>query len=159
MIAVTRLSALVSALLIAHVLAAVVGFGTLFSTGGYAAAARRTRRSEHSPAVRRYFAPGRNVVGHVLYLVPIFGFALLGAQGGADLGRPFPWVGLACWLGATLLATRVLWPAQKRVQELMAAPSAVGDGLSSCLRRCERAAGASAVLFVIALFFMLVQPG
>lgn len=148
---------LTSALLVGHVLSAVIGFGALFATGGYARATRAPAGAESS-AVRRYFAPGRNLAGLVLFLVPVFGVALLAAGHWHDLSQPFPWVGLGAWLVASGVATGSAWPAQRRLQTLLAAGDADPQLVAAAARRCERAAGVAAVCFLVAVVFMVVQP-
>ncbi len=148
-----------SALIVAHVLAAVVGFGALGATGGYARAARRSDAGPLPAAVRRYFAPGRNLAGLALFLVPVFGVALLATGHWHALRQPFPWVGIGAWVAAAGLATAVSWPAEREIRALLAADAPFEQRrLWALARRCERAAGAAAVLFVVALAFMVVQP-
>lgn len=146
---------------VAHVLAAAVSFGALGATGAYARAARLAAGSP-SPAVRRYFAPGRNLAGSAVYLVPVFGFALLWLHHFDDASRPYPWVGLAAWVAAVGVATAALWPAEAAIQRALdggAGGGAGGEAMELACRRCERAAAATSMLFLIALFFMVVQPG
>lgn len=162
---------LYGAVVVLHVLAAVFGFGSLLATGSYARAAALTGATRASPAVRRYFRPGRNLAGLALYAVPLLGVALLALGHFKDAAVPYPWVGLFLWLVATGLATGTLWPAEKAIQEALASEEAPegaseeapeGEGADAALlaacRRCERAAALTSVCFVVALFFMVVQP-
>ncbi len=162
-----------------HVLAAVVGFGALASTGAYAAALRRQADPFASPAVLRYFAPGRNRAARAILVVPLLGGLMLGLGGGQDAGAPWPWIGLAIWTLATGIASAVIWPAEREIQELLAAGSArvVGAGgtdpgaslppgapvdlvrrVGTAARRADRAAAATSLLFVAALVVMVWQP-
>lgn len=146
---------------VAHVLAAVVSFGALGATGAYARAARLAAGTP-SPAVRRYFAPGRNLAASALYVVPVFGFALLWMHHFDDASRPYPWVGLAAWVAAIGVAHAALWPAEATIQRALAGGDggvARGAAMEVACRRCERAAAATSMLFLLALFFMVVQPG
>ena len=61
--------------LLAHVLSVVVGFGAVAAAGGYALALARS--GPESESIRRYYQPGINWAGRVLFLVPIFGIVLL----------------------------------------------------------------------------------
>lgn len=185
-----------------HVLAAVVGFGALLATGSYAGAARRSGARHASPAVLRYFRPGSNLASAALYLVPVFGLLLLDLDHWQDASAPYPWVGLFLWLLATGIASAVLWPSEREIQQLLERPdddavsvprlgppgsvsppgSVPGSGsvppvpgwpvpppvpgrldddeaLALACRRCERAAAVTSLCFVVALFFMVVQPG
>ncbi len=165
-----------------HVLAAVVGFGALGSTGAYAAAARRARDPFASVSLRRYFGSGRNWAARAVLLVPLLGGALLGLGGGRDLAAAWPWIGLAIWTVAVAVASAVLWPAEREIQRLLAfAPggrpaTATGPGpepeparepgagrgarhaVSAAARRAELASAATSLLFVAALVVMIWQP-
>ncbi len=149
------------AVLVAHALAAVVGFSALGATGAYAAALRREPRRAGEAAFRRYFEPGRNWAARAVLAVPVLGGALLVLGHGADVARAFPWIGLALWTVAAGVASGVLWPAERAVQRLVVAVA--GDGgdlvaLQAACARCERAAAVTSVVFVVALVVMVVQP-
>lgn len=160
------------AVVIAHVLAAVVGFGALGATGAYAAALRRDPTAAGA-SLRRYFRPGRNWAARAILLVPVLGATLLVLGHGRDVGRVFPWIGLGLWTVAVSVASAVLWPAERAVQRLLAAATVAvpagaaaggeGDGadldeLVAACARCERAAALTSVLFVVALVVMVAQP-
>lgn len=147
------------AVLVAHVLSAVVGFGSLGTTGAYAAALRRAPGRAGEASFRRYFRPGRNWAARAVLLVPVFGATLLVLGHGVDLGRAFPWIGLGLWTLATAIASGVLWPAERAVQALLAdTPPGGAEALQAACARCERAAGATSLLFAVALVVMVVQP-
>lgn len=147
------------AVLVAHVLSGVVGFGSLGATGAYAAALRRAPERAGEGSFRRYFRPGRNWAERAVLLVPVLGGTLLALGHGADLGRAFPWVGLGLWTVATAIASSVLWPAERAIQRLLAGAAPGGpEALASACARCERAAGATSLLFAVAILVMIVQP-
>ena len=66
--------------LLAHVLSALVGLGAVVVAGAYALALGRS--GPGSEAVRRYYRPGVNWAGRVLFLVPVFGVALVAMSQG-----------------------------------------------------------------------------
>lgn len=108
-------------LLIAHVASALVGFGAVAVSG--AQAARLLRLPGAIPDdLRRYYAPGINWAGRVLYLVPALGAALVADS--PSLGFALPWVeaGLGLWAVSILVAEALLWPAERRIQRALAAP-------------------------------------
>ena len=74
-------------------------------------------------AVVRYYRPGVNWVGRVLFLVPVLGVALIAMSGG-QWGYADGWVstGLAVWVVVAMVAEGVLWPAERRLQQVVAAP-------------------------------------
>lgn len=149
-----------SLLLVAHVAAALVGFGALGLSGLQAARARRGPAAPGADAVRRWFRPGANWAGRVLYLVPVLGYALVAdSQGAFDAGDSFVVAGLVLWLVAVVMAEGVLWPAERRIQHAVADrwETAVTDpGFD---RDCRLAAGASAALAVVFVAGLVVMFG
>ncbi len=81
--------------LLAHVLAAVVGLGAVVLAGAYALALLRS--GPESEAVRRYYRPGVNWAGRVLFLIPVLGLALMAmSQGDWSFADGWITIGLAC---------------------------------------------------------------
>jgi uncharacterized membrane protein len=155
-----------------HVLAAVVGFGALGSTGAYAAAARRARDPFSSASLRRYFGSGRNWAARAVLVVPVLGGVLLGLGGGRDVSAAWPWIGLSIWTAAVGVASAVLWPAEREIQRLLAPrsaepgpdagleddPGACRRALLAAARRAELASAATSLAFLAALVVMIWQP-
>ena len=110
--------------LLLHVACVVVG---LVTTATAAATATRLRRLLGSPVplpetLRRYFRPGVNWGGRIVYGIPVFGFALLAmSQGAYALGQGWVLGGLAIFAGVALVGEGVLWPAEQRLQAALAA--------------------------------------
>jgi hypothetical protein len=166
-------SPLYDVVLALHVAAGLAGFGALGFTGRYAAALRRGPRGAEADRVRRYFRPGVNWASRALLLVPLLGGSLLAIGHGRDVGRPYPWIGLAIWVAATGVASAVVWPGERRIQQTLAAESASqaagtraatgaeagGSAMAALCGRVERAAGVTSLLFVAAVVVMIVQPG
>ena len=102
-------------MLLAHVLAALVGLGAVVLAGGYAGALLRAGAG--SEAVRRYYRPGVNWAGRVLFLIPVLGFALVAmSRGDWSLSDGWITIGLALWAAVAVVAEMVLWPAERRLQ-------------------------------------------
>lgn len=151
-----------SLLLVAHVAAALVGFGALGLSGVQAARARRGPTAPGAETVRRWFRPGANWAGRVVYLVPVLGYALVAdSQGAFDVGDGFVVVGLVLWLAAAVLAEGVLWPAERRLQRQVGERWEVAATEPGFQRDCRLATGAAAVMavvFVAALVVMFGKP-
>jgi hypothetical protein len=110
--------------LLAHVLAAVVGLVALAVAAGSALALGGVlRRGAPVPdALARYYRPGVNWAGRVLFLVPVFGMALLVMSGGQwDFGDTWVSLGMAVWAGVAVVAEAYVWPEERRLQEVVAA--------------------------------------
>jgi uncharacterized membrane protein len=125
--------------LLAHVLAAAVGLGAVVLAGTYAWTLRRS--GPGSESIRRYYQPGVNWAGRVLFLVPVLGFALMALSHG-DWSFSDGWimVGLALWAVVAVAAEMALWPAERRLQE------AVSSGVSTGPTGITAGGGGSAPL-------------
>src|SRR6516165_11006061 len=112
-------------LIVLHVLSAVVGFGAIALTGVYAGLARRRADG----AVRRYFRPGTNWAARAVYVVPVLGVVLVATSHGTDrYSQTWVWVSLLLWVLAATLAHAVVWPGERRIQQLVAEPPPAGAG-------------------------------
>jgi uncharacterized membrane protein len=148
-------------LLLAHVACVIVGLGAVAVSG--IQALRLLALPDASPVpptLRTYFAPGVNWVGRTLYGVPIFGFGLLAASGGAfDLGDEWVVLGLTLWGVAALCAEGLLWPAERRIQAALAGPEAPSSAtLSSAARTIPALAVLLVVVLITATVLMVAQP-
>jgi uncharacterized membrane protein len=151
-----------SVLLVAHVAAAVVGFGALATTGLQAARARRGPGAPGAEGVRRYFEPGVNWPARALYGVPVLGFALAADSNGAVMIAD-GWVvaGLLLWLAAAAAAEAVVWPGERRIQAIVSEHWDDPAARAELDRTCRQVASASAVLigvFVAAVVLMVAKP-
>ena len=153
--------ALYSTLLMLHVLCALVGFGAVGITGIQAARVRRGPSAPGAAGVRRYFRPGVNWTGRVLYGVPVFGFCLLAASRGAfRAGDGFVVAGLLLWATAAVVAEVVVWPVERRIQQALSRRWE-DQGDPRLDRDCRRAAAGAALLgvvFVSATVLMIGKP-
>ncbi len=108
---------------LAHVLAAVIGFGAVGVAGAYAVVLGR--RGPTTESVVRYYRPGVNWAGRVLFVVPVLGLVLIGmshsTRGGYGFSDAWVMVGLLLWVVAALAAEMVLWPSERGLQQLVAA--------------------------------------
>jgi uncharacterized membrane protein len=149
--------------LLAHVLAALAGLGAVVVAGAYALALRSS--GPGSTVVRRYYRPGVNWAGRVLFLIPVLGVALMAMSSG-DWTFSDGWItiGLALWAAVAVVAEMVLWPAERRLQTVVSAPSAADDLpiASARLREeCLKVVGLSAALsvaLVTAGIIMVAKP-
>ena len=158
-------------LLLGHVLAALISLAAVVAAGMFALSLRRSAGAAGpvGEALVRYYRPGVNWAGRVLYLVPVLGLALMALSKG-DWTFADGWIlgGLASWATVALLAEAVLWPEERRLQEIVSrrspdsvAWSAVGDGEGDPAAICARVVVASAVLalaLVATAVVMVAKP-
>jgi len=151
--------------LVAHVLAAVVGVVAIGVAAGSALALRGVlvRGAPVPDALARYYRPGVNWAGRVLFLVPVFGVVLLAMSGGRwDFADTWVSLGMGGWALVAVAAESVLWPGERRLQEVVAAVVA-GDGgaspdLAGEAARCSRtgAIGLGLVLVLVLVGVLMV---
>lgn len=152
------------AVMVVHILCAVIGFGALGLSGAYGAMARRSANPFESETLRNYFRPGRNLAAWAVMAVPALGVLLLLLQDGDDAAKAYPWIGLTLWLVAMGFASGVIWPAEREITEMFHATPDGQDHTQSTEAlnlACARIAWAStvtSVLFLIALVDMVIQP-
>jgi uncharacterized membrane protein len=149
-------SAVYDLVLLAHVLTALIGLGAIVVAAGCALALSRAGTA--SEALRRYYRPGVNWAGRVVFLVPVFGVALIAMSHGEwSFSDAWVGIGLVLWLVVAVVAELVLWPAERRLQAAVGAPSAAADQRSLCLRLVAVAAVLALVL-VAATVVMVAKP-
>ncbi len=143
--------------LLAHVLSALVAFGTVAVSG--LSARTLLAGGASSAAIRRYYRPGVNWAGRVLYAVPVLGVVLVVMSRGAwSVADGWVGIGLVLWAVAASAAELVLWPAERRLQQAV-----TGQGFDAATHRglCLRVMGVSAgllVVFVAATVVMVSKP-
>jgi hypothetical protein len=168
-------------LVVAHVICAVVGFGSLMLSGVYGFS-NRSPRPESLEEARRYFA----APGHLELLVvavPFLGLAALLVQpGGRGAGQLWDLAASAVWLAAAAVLFAVVRPAERDIRTALglgageiARPGAgaPGDGtgpagsgdrdidltrLGEAARRLGWAGVTTDIAFFVALLLMIFQP-
>ena len=115
-------SATYDIVLLVHILVAIGAIVTLVSSYVAAAAIGKVARGASWPSsAARYFRPGPDVVGRIVYLIPVTGFALLGLSHHAfSLATPFVGIGLALWVVAAVVAELFVFRPAGRVAEVVA---------------------------------------
>jgi hypothetical protein len=145
---------------LAHVLAAVIGFGAVGVAGAYAQVLGR--RGPTAESVVRYYRPGVNWAGRVLFVVPVLGFVLIGMSssphGGYAVSDGWVMVGLLLWAAAALAAEMVLWPTERGLQQLVAAGEWQRSAHRSLTRRVAWTSAGLLVIFVASMVVMVAKP-
>ena len=117
--------------LLGHVLSAVVGMVAVVVSGSFALVLRTALRvgGPLPVVVVRYYRPGVNWVGRVLFAVPVLGVVLIAMSGG-QWGYSEGWVttGLAVWVVVAMAAEGMLWPAERSLQRVVASREAADAG-------------------------------
>lgn len=150
--------AVYDALVVVHVVCAVVGFGAVAVSGAYGAIGRTAgtdrSRPESVDEVRRFFRSG-SAVEHLLLVAPLFGLAAMAVRpGGAEFGQLWAVAGLVIWLLAGVILLAVVRPAERAIRASVDDDAALGGAAG----RLAWAAAACDLLFVVALLVMVTQP-
>jgi hypothetical protein len=151
--------------LLLHVACVVAGLATTLASTAIAARLRRllAAATPLPEAVARYFRPGVNWAGRSIWGIPVFGFALLALSHGA-YGLQYGWVmaGLAIFVVVAAGAEAVLWPAERRLQVLLAPVGAGAVAPGEPVQREARVMALSSavilVLLVAGSVLMVAQP-
>jgi len=167
-------SAAYDLVLLAHVLAAVAALVAVAVAGGFAMALRGAlRRGGPVPEVLvRYYRPGVNWAGRVLFAVPVLGAVLIAMSGG-EWSWSDTWVslGTAAWAAVAVVAEAVLWPHERRLQQAVASAGGDDGGVvpgagpresgsaveARCLRAGLAASGCAVTLVAVAVL-MAAKP-
>lgn len=145
--------------LLAHVLAAITGFGAVGVAGIYAV--MLGRRGPTSESVARYYRPGVNWAGRVIFVVPVLGFVLLGMNsgpGGYSVSDGWVVTGLILWAVAAIAAELVLWPAERKLQQLVTNAEWDISEDRSLSTRVAATSGTLIVIFVVVMVVMVAKP-
>jgi hypothetical protein len=152
-----------------HVASALIAMGGVAATGVHAQMGGTAGRADRPDparveAARRFFRPGPNWPARAIFLVPAFGLALVALDGGFHRFRQVWLAGAAAlWVAAATVAVLLLWPAEARIQRLLAVPEPhVGEGPEDLLAAARRASASAAVidlLLVAAFVLMVARPG
>jgi len=146
-------------LLLGHVLAALVALGAVVAAGVFALSLRRSTGAGGpvGDALVRYYRPGVNWAGRALYLVPVLGLALMGLSHG-DWTFTDGWIlgGLASWAAVAVLAEAVLWPEERRLQDVVSRRPAEAVALPTAEDEDEDPAAICVRVVVVALALALV---
>ena len=163
-------SAAYDLVLLAHVLAALVGIAAVLAAGGFALSLRNAlgRDGPLPETLVRYYRPGVNRVGRVLFAVPVLGIALMVMSRG-QWSWSDAWIssGMAGWAAVALAAEAALWPDERQLQVAVAGRGAsagpdggagpTGDASGLCLRVGLTALGC-AVALVATVALMVAKP-
>lgn len=147
-----------------HIVTGFVGFAALGMTGFYA---NQAANEPDSPPVQRFFRRGTNWAARALFLVPLFGVALLYMAGDPSGEARHIWVvaGVVLWCVAAAAAVAILWPAERTLQEwiVSAGRGAPGEGsdheeVRRACRRISATAAVADVAYVVAVVLMVAKP-
>jgi len=162
-------SGIFKALLVLHILSAIVGLGAVMLNGLYAAQSQK-RPGPAGRAVSEANYAVSNVAEKVIYLIPVFGILLVLASDSAiKFSTTFVWLSLVLFIAALGVSHAVLIPGHRKINALLlemeqGPPPAGGPppqvAQLQALGKRQAAAGASLnVVVAVILILMIWKPG
>jgi hypothetical protein len=162
-------SGIYKALLVLHILSAIVGFGGVMLNGLYAAQAQK-RPGAPGRAVAEANLAVSTIAEKVIYLVPIFGILLVVSSDKAiEFSDTWVWLSLALYIGALGASHSILFPGAKKINALLlemeqGPPPAGGPppqvAQIQTLGKRQAATGATLnVVLAVILILMIWKPG
>ena len=162
-------SGIFKALLVLHILSAIVGLGAVMLNGVYAAQGQK-RPGPPGRAVSEANFAVTQIAEKVIYLIPVFGILLVLASDSAiKFSYTFVWLALALYIGALGVSHSILIPGHKKINALLAemeqGPAPAGGPPPQVaqiqeLGKRQAAAGATLNVFVVIfLILMIWKPG
>lgn len=149
-----------------HIVAVVVGLGSVILNGVYAAQAKaRTGAGALAIFEAMQFVTWK-VAEWFIYSIPIWGFALLGLSDGVfEFGETWVWLSFVLYLVAVGVSHAVMRPAAESYRAALAGAGSGGvsvadrPDLVALDKRMAAVGGALNVLILLILILMIWKPG
>ena len=146
--------------LVLHILAAIIGFGSVLLNGVYASEARKRPGPEGGAIADANYRVSFGIAMYVIYAIPVLGLALVGMSDKAwKFGQTWVWLALVLWFVLVGLVHGVHRPNVRQLDELVRSGS---TDVAEMERRSRLASTMGAVLsliVVVTLVLMVFKPG
>jgi uncharacterized membrane protein len=156
-------------LLVLHIVLVIVGFGGVVLNGVYGAQAQKRGGSEGLAITEANYFVSTKISEICIYLVPLVGFALIGASDGAwTFSQTWVWLSLVLYVIALGITHSMILPSAKRLivlqKELVGAPAAAGPPpqvaeIEQCNQRLALASTINHVFLLVIIVMMVFKPG
>ncbi len=142
-------------ILVAHVAVGVIGYGANAVAGWYA---KRVVDGERSEYLLRFFDGTIGGAQWAIVGVPIVGVFLLWARDWHDASAGWFIIAASCWVVTAIVLITVAWPRQRRLGKALIAGTSDTSALNIDASTVLKVQEVVVVLYVVALFFMIVRP-
>src|SRR5437588_12740880 len=144
-----------------HIIAAVVGFGSVLLNGVYASKAMARRGPEGAAIAQANYEVSFGWAQWFIYAILILGFALVGMSDKLiKFSQTWIWLSIVLYLAIIGIVNGVHRTNVRRLNELMREGNAANvDEMERRGRRAEAMGALMTVLFVIIVFLMVMKPG
>ncbi|HEY2813496.1 MAG TPA: DUF2269 family protein [Acidimicrobiales bacterium] len=157
------------ALLVLHIVLVIVGFGGVLLNGVYGAQAKKRGGAEGLAITEVNFFVSTKIAEICIYLVPLVGFALVGASDGAwTFSQTWVWLAILLYVAALGFTHSMILPSVKRLivlqKELVGGPPPAGPPpqaaeMEACGKRLAMASSINQVLLLVIIILMVFKPG
>ncbi|MBW3555460.1 MAG: DUF2269 domain-containing protein [Actinobacteria bacterium] len=154
-------STLYNLVFVLHLVAVVVGFGSMFMNGAYGAQARR-RRGPGGQAIGEATLAVTKMAQYAVYSVPVFGILLIVLSDGVwEFSHMWISLSFLLYFVAVGLVHGLVFPAAKRMNDLVGASGGTGEVAQMEALEKRVALGGMIVnlLVVVTIALMVFKPG
>ena len=155
-------SAAFDVMLIVHVLLAIIAVVVVGAAYVAAASLGGVRAGDAWPeGPKRFFTPGPDIAGRMVYGVPLTGLVLVGLSGGEfSVTDPFIQAGFGCSIIAIVMGEWLVFPATTRLGSLLADAAVVPTEASwrADLGRLRWGVDAMVLVLLVAAVLMVAKP-
>lgn len=144
-----------------HIIAVVVGFGSVLLNGVYASKAKARQGPEGAAIAQANYEVSFGWAQWFIYAIIIFGFALVGMSDKLiKFSQTWVWLSVVLYLAIIGIVHGVHRPNVRRLNELMREGNPANREEMERRGRLAEAMGmVMTVLFVVIVFLMVIKPG
>lgn len=143
-----------------HLVAVVIGFGGVLLNGLYGAEAKKRPGPGGLAIAEANFFVSTKVAEIAIYLVPLFGFALVGLSDSAwSLSDTWIAGSIVLYVVGLLIARLVLVPTQRSMIDMMKAGPPDMAAMEAASKKMAAAGGANHLVFALIMILMIWKPG
>ena len=143
-----------------HIVAAIVGFGAVLLNGVYGAQAKKRPGPGGLAITEANFFVSTKIAEPVIYLVPLFGFALIGlSDSGWTFSQTWIDVSLVLYVIGLANARLVLVPTTAKMIDMMRAGPPDPAKMEAAGKRLAAAGGFAHLIFTAIMVMMIWKPG
>ena len=146
--------------LVLHILAAIIGFGSVLLNGVYASEARKRPGPEGGAIADANYRVSFGIAMYVIYAIPVLGLALVGMSDKAwKFSQTWVWLALLLWFVLVGLVHGVHRPNVRQLDELVRSGSTDVAEMERRSRLASTMGGVLSLIVVVTLVLMVFKPG
>jgi uncharacterized membrane protein len=160
MLLATTASTAYKIVLVLHILATILGFGSVMLNGVYASEIRKRPGPEGSAIADANYKVSFGVAMWFIYAIPVLGLALVGMSDKAwKFGQTWVWLSLVLWFALVGVVHGVHRPNVRQLDELVRSGSADAAEMERRSRLAATIGTVLSLMVVATLVLMVFKPG